>query len=372
MKLVDYLLSEDYKLINSLNHFLSKVIEKINSTFVFKSNEINSKSMTLNSAKYYDIIIENLTVLREEIRSKSKIGLLDINKHCEDFVKEILNKVYGYELINLNRETINFPGLDIGDINTGIAFQISSTKTSVKIDNTLEMCLNKKHFDKFPKISIFILTSKQKSYSIKTVTAPHFHFTEKNIIDFDDIYQDILQLDIDKKKDLSEYIERELPYRTVKSIEKKDVFAEYLTRIEGLQTGGNSFCYLMLYHFDLDRNIAQNFCIIKTGEFPLYDVRYRILDMDAHVDILRKTHGELNAPAEFTIVKWGLPEKVYYRIFFSARNGQWNQDLILIKSVKSKCWLAATKVRDKSGANIAHQHIDIGFEVEFGSPNWRQ
>ena len=46
-------------------------------------------------------------------------------------------------------------------------------------------------------------------------------------------------------------------------------------RIEGVQTGGDTFCYVMLYHFDLSLNIARQFVLIRNGEFPLYDVRFR-------------------------------------------------------------------------------------------------
>lgn len=328
--------------------------------------------MALNSGKYYDSMVENLTFLREEIKAKSKLGLLDINKHCEDFVKEILNRVYGYELKNLNSGKNNFPGLDLGDKNVGIAFQITSTKTTEKIDHTLEICIKNKHFEAFPIINIFVLTSKQETYSIKTKTIPHFTFTpNKNILDFDDVFQDILDLDVDKKKSLAEYIQRELPYRSEKYKEETNELDKRFKHLEGLQTGGSTFCYSMLYHFDLKQNIAQNFCIIKSGEFPLYDLRYRVWDVSASKDILHNSHGELNSPADYYMVKWGLTNRVYYRIFFSARNGAWHQDLILMKSEKSECWLAATIVKDKSGREIMHNYIDNGFEEEFGTPSWQ-
>ena len=167
----------------------------------------------INSGKYLDSIIQNLTVLRQEINAKAQLGLTDLNKHCEDFVKGILNRIYGYNLDNLNKEASNFPGLDLGDKTIEIAYQITSTKTTEKVDHTLELCLKKEHYKVFKKIYVFILTNKQTSYSIKTVTEPHFKFSDKeNIIDFDDIYKDILLLEVDKRKELAEYIEKELPY----------------------------------------------------------------------------------------------------------------------------------------------------------------
>lgn len=167
----------------------------------------------INSGKYLDSIIQNLTVLRQEINTKAQLGFTDLNKHCEDFVKNILNRIYGYDLENLNKDKSNFPGLDLGDKALGIAFQITSTKTTEKVDHTLDLCLKKGHYKIFKKIFVFILTNKQTSYSIKTASEPYFEFSDsKNIIDFDDVYKDILLLDVDKRRELSEYIEKELPY----------------------------------------------------------------------------------------------------------------------------------------------------------------
>jgi hypothetical protein len=120
-------------------------------------------------------------------------------------------------------------------------------------------------------------------------------------------------------------------------------------RLEGLQTGGETFCYWMLYHFDMTKALARNFVIIRQGEYPLYDVRIRIRDMDAGKDVLEKEWGEINSPADYLIVEWPLPPSVYYRIFFHARNGSWNQDLLLKRSSSAECWLAATHVKDRSG-----------------------
>jgi len=161
-------------------------------------------------------------------------------------------------------------------------------------------------------------------------------------------------------------------------------------RLEGLQTGGDSFCYWMLYHFELGpdltnarpatglellgatpvkANFARNFVVIRKGEFPLYDLRFRIVDLETN----KETHhrvGEMNSPAEYQLLEWPLRPSVYYRIFFHARNGSWHQDLHLRKSVKARCWLAATRVVGNDG-KVRFEHIDGEFVPEFGPPVWR-
>jgi hypothetical protein len=127
----------------------------------------------------------------------------------------------------------------------------------------------------------------------------------------------------------------------------------------------------MLYYFDMTKGIGKDFCVIRRGDYPLYDVRIRIRDMDANKDVVNENLGEINAPAIFTRVAWQLPESVYYRVFFHARNGSWNQDLILKRSSSVGCWLAATHVKDRSGREVVFENIDNGFIDEFGEPTWR-
>lgn len=143
-------------------------------------------------------------------------------------------------------------------------------------------------------------------------------------------------------------------------------------RMEGVQTGGDTFCHFMLYHFDLQRSIAQNIVLIRTGEFPLYDVSCRIMNMDTNGQVFQHNWGELHSPAAFFHGQWKLPASVYYRIFFDARNGAWHQDLILNRSDVARCWLAATRVLGKNGRDEVLRCLDNGFESEFGIPVWRE
>jgi len=165
----------------------------------------------IESGKQFEEIVELLTRFREEVRAKALLGLYNINKHSENFVKRILNFTYGYELENLNKNSPNYAGLDLGDTGEGVAYQLSSTKKSDKIDNTLQACLKYERYKTYPTIMVFILTSKQSSYSIKTITQPHFTFLpEKNIQDFDDLFKEIQNLNPIAIRSLHQYISSEL------------------------------------------------------------------------------------------------------------------------------------------------------------------
>ena len=152
----------------------------------------------------------------------------------------------------------------------------------------------------------------------------------------------------------------------------RDEMSTMQTRLEGLQTGGDSFCYLMLYHFDLQNQIAQQFAVIRKGQYPLYDVGFRIVDINSNRELLNSQLGEISAPAICNAVKWPLSSSEYYRIFVHARNGQYHQDLQLNRSEVSNCWLAATRVFGIDGSSVRLGHFDAEYESAFGSPTWKQ
>lgn len=151
-----------------------------------------------------------------------------------------------------------------------------------------------------------------------------------------------------------------------------------MDRLESVHTGGDTFCYVMLYNFDIAKKIARDFATIKVGEFNLYDLHIRMVTFpdpeDANsrpVEVINKELGEHNSPAWGAIVEWPMLDRLYVRIFFSARNGQWHQDLQLLRSDEDRCWLAATRVIGRNGRDVLFTHTDHEFVERFGDPEWR-
>jgi hypothetical protein len=145
------------------------------------------------------------------------------------------------------------------------------------------------------------------------------------------------------------------------------------TQDNGWVTGGDFYCYFMLYWFDLDKSIAKSEAIIRDGKYPLYDVGVDIVDRDTQ----KRVHqyiGEISGGGSHRAlnydVAWHLADSMYYSMEFSARNGIWHQDLQLKKSTKVNYWLAATRVRAGDG-EIIFQHVDNEWSAEFGNPVWR-
>lgn len=176
----------------------------------------------METGKYIEQINAQIAILRVEIEQASSMGLHNLNKYSENFVMKILNLMYGYQLENLNGETTNFPGLDLGDKKIGIAYQVTSTRTSEKVDSTLSKCIKYEHYILFPQINIFITTQKQTSYTIKTTTSPHFSFDWKeNVLDFNELLKNISQASPETIKNIRDYVVSELPILHELKIEMK-------------------------------------------------------------------------------------------------------------------------------------------------------
>ncbi len=152
-------------------------------------------------------IIDELASVSHQLEYRSKLGLFDLNVITEDFIKNILNLVYDYGLINLNEDKNNFPGYDLGDEVKQIGFQITVTKNIEKIRVTLERAVKNKK--KFPKLIILILTKKQNSYAMDNVKTYGFNFTEDDIWDMNDVLKDVLHLDTVKVQELHSLIMKE-------------------------------------------------------------------------------------------------------------------------------------------------------------------
>jgi hypothetical protein len=178
---------------------------------------------------YIGQIIDELTSITEKVKTRAKLGLTDLHLHLEDFYKDVLNIAFGYNLENLNKERSNSPGLDLGDENNGIAFQITGTKTTDKVNQTLNKSARQAAI--YPKIKILTLQNKQNSYSIKEEFMVPFSFTTEDIWDVNDIFKQVMHLPIDKLQQLSDLISKEVARVTIE-LEIPDENGKYQTNID--------------------------------------------------------------------------------------------------------------------------------------------
>ena len=113
----------------------------------------------MNLEKYQNKIRELMTRFVTEIKVARAMDRTDINRVSENVLIPLFSEIYGHtELKNLNAEDSNFPAIDLGDEETGIAYQITSTPSSQKIKNTLRKFAEHKLHEKYDHLIIYILT----------------------------------------------------------------------------------------------------------------------------------------------------------------------------------------------------------------------
>jgi len=154
-------------------------------------------------------IIDDLSLLRYQIEFRNKLNQFNLTKICEDFFKEVLNIVFGYNLINLNAERANSAGIDLGDKTEKVAFQITSEITSQKVKDTLNI-ISDEQLQNYEKIYVLMINKKQKTYSIEQDTPNRITFSaDKNILDLYDLTKEIAVLEINELFLLNELFSKE-------------------------------------------------------------------------------------------------------------------------------------------------------------------
>ena len=80
----------------------------------------------MNTSDNIDEFILALRDLNEIIEKRAKLNLLDKAVLAESFYKEILNKLFSWELKNLNIAQSNFEAIDLIDKSNNIKYLILS------------------------------------------------------------------------------------------------------------------------------------------------------------------------------------------------------------------------------------------------------
>jgi len=137
--------------------------------------------------------------LINEVELSEKQGRTDINIISEDAWIPILKEVYSCpNLVNLNTHKKNFPGVDLGDFEDRVCFQVTSTAKLAKVKKTLEKFEEHELSNYFDEVYVFVLTKKQSSYSqpaINKIKCSGIEFdTKKHIFDTGDVLGKISSL----------------------------------------------------------------------------------------------------------------------------------------------------------------------------------
>lgn len=86
-----------------------------------------------------------LNAFAETVKTLGKLNLHDSNVHAENFFRDFLNTLMGWNLVNANATALNEPGVDLVYADDCRMVQVSSTTTKKKIQDSLDMTDKKKY-----------------------------------------------------------------------------------------------------------------------------------------------------------------------------------------------------------------------------------
>ncbi len=164
----------------------------------------------MNRSIYYNYIDDKLGALAYRITKRGKINLLDLNIYSETFFADMLNKLFGYNLKNINVIKQNMEAIDLIDEEKKIVAQVSATCTKEKVEKSLAKDIWKEYSSyRFIFISIAEDAAKLRTQTFKN---PHYiSFSPANdILDPKSISNSVLNLNIERMKDFYEFIKKEL------------------------------------------------------------------------------------------------------------------------------------------------------------------
>jgi hypothetical protein len=160
----------------------------------------------MNKEIYIKQISDNLGILRHQVELRNSLQLYDINILAEDFFKDLLNLVYGYQLENLNITDAQKTAIDLGDKKARAAVQVTSENSSAKIRDTVDKFNARKLYQEYNHLIILIITKKKK-YSENFRNRSLFFKTE--ILDISDLLRHIRGLETPGLEKIADFLEKE-------------------------------------------------------------------------------------------------------------------------------------------------------------------
>jgi len=165
----------------------------------------------MNRQEYITNIIKFLSRLPKLVESSNKLSLTDVNIISEDFYGNLLNHIYGYNLVNANKFDPNAVAIDLQDFNNKISIQVTSTSKFAKSRNTVNKFIENQLFKKFDRLVILNIVKKSAHIENKLGDSSFTFDTKNDIWDIDDLLKEIKCLsDIDHIKKIHDFLVKEL------------------------------------------------------------------------------------------------------------------------------------------------------------------
>ena len=152
--------------------------------------------------KVFNNISKILAITRYDIEQRQLINDYGLNIHAENWFRDVFNFVHGYSFENANFESQNVAHIDLIDKKKTLAYQITTTRTKEKIENTLK-ALDNKDYAGYT-IKIFYLLDKANPNKDLELEKIYNIILKDSLLDYTDLIRDINNLETTKLIELND------------------------------------------------------------------------------------------------------------------------------------------------------------------------
>ena len=126
--------------------------------------------MKISSEELLVKIRNQITAYQLNVRSDNKARRYNINDRAESFTIPLFKLIFDWgNLVDLNKNNPNFPGIDLGDYDNRIAIQVTADTTLDKVKDTLSQFAEKMYYRDFDRLFVFMIQERLDSYNQKII-----------------------------------------------------------------------------------------------------------------------------------------------------------------------------------------------------------
>lgn len=145
------------------------------------------------------------SALSAEVELELRSNLTDTMRRSEEICGGLLNRIYGYHLVNADQVSSKFPGVDLVDPDQNVAVQVTFSLTQRKMYRTIEVFQKSELSDQYQTLIFFMIARRPKPVVKRDRTT-----LELTVMDFDDLLRELSSLDMEQLWLIEEYLDAEL------------------------------------------------------------------------------------------------------------------------------------------------------------------
>ncbi|MES5837803.1 SMEK domain-containing protein [Bacillus cereus group sp. MG11] len=161
---------------------------------------------------YAQAISNRLNYIKLCIETDNRLNLTDKNIKSERFFAGLFNLIYGYKLKNLNKKIRNVPGIDLGDTENKVCYQVTATNDRKKIIESVEKFIAYGWEKDYDILNVFIIGTKKKYREFKEFNL------DFNIIDISEIRTEVEDLPLEKQAEIYNYVISYIPFPDIDDV----------------------------------------------------------------------------------------------------------------------------------------------------------